>query len=106
MEKNTNTSSGSFKNTPHIESSTDMKPATNVGGKSEMIDNVKNRITQQAGPAMESLRSGLRGFQDTSRPYVENASTYVRQYPLAAVFGGIAVGALLGMWIARPSNRV
>jgi ElaB/YqjD/DUF883 family membrane-anchored ribosome-binding protein len=116
MEKNTgNTSSGpqkdSFKNTPHTSTaagsrvSESQDASISLTGRDKISD-VKNRIVEQAGPAMESLRTNFQSFSETARPYLANAESVVRRQPMYAVLGAAALGMFVGMMIARPSSRV
>lgn len=110
MDKNTNASGStkdSFKNTPHVDgANTTSKTASSASvDRSSMVNNVREKIADQAGPAIDSIRSQFSRIQESGRPYLENAGSYVRRYPMYSLLGAAAAGALIGMAIARPSSR-
>ncbi|MEZ0392086.1 MAG: hypothetical protein ACAH59_07730 [Pseudobdellovibrionaceae bacterium] len=101
MEKNT--TSATTKGSPQFGSEA---AGASAARTSDVINNVKSKIADQAGPAVEKFQTTFRDVQETAQPYLENAQSYFRRYPLYSVLGAAAIGAVIGMIVARPTNRV
>lgn len=103
---NANANKDSFKNTPHVNAKADTKADANVsGGAMDKISDVRNTIADKAAPAMDYMRSNFSNISDKSQDYIQNAGSLIRQYPFYSLLGAVALGAVVGMAIARPSMK-
>lgn len=91
MEKNLNTSANeSFK-------------SATTGVRSTASD-AKSAIMEKAGPAMDYLKENLSTVRDTTQPYIQDAEAMIKRHPFYALLGAVAVGAVFGAIVARPSS--
>jgi len=64
----------------------------------------KSAIMDKAAPAMDYLKDNFEAVRDTTAPYLQDAEAMVKRHPFYALVGAVAVGAIFGAMIARPSR--
>ncbi len=107
---NQNQTSDKYMNTSSV-SGTDKKFDKNISTQasaqkvSDKVNEVKDKIVQQAGPAVDYLKSNLSNVSERSQVYIQDASSLIRRYPFYSVLGAVAIGAFVGMSISRSSDR-
>ena len=60
----------------------------------------------KAAPAMDYLKDNFSAVRDTTQPYLQDAEAMIKRHPFYALAGAVAVGAIIGAVIARPSQTV
>lgn len=119
IDNKSNTNRDEFKNTPQVSApdndinqSLDTNFAqgssgstgASYGGIGSKMSDVKNRIVNQAGPAVDYLKNNFSGVGTKAQGYTQNVGSMVRQYPFYSLLGAVAIGAFIGMAIAKPSS--
>jgi ElaB/YqjD/DUF883 family membrane-anchored ribosome-binding protein len=107
MEKsyNSGSSSDSFKNTPTARNAANAASSA-ANTASNVASDAKNAIMDKAAPAMDYLKENFSAVRDTTQPYIQDAEALIKRHPFYALAGAVAVGAVFGAIIARPSRSV
>ncbi len=65
---------------------------------------VRSQINDAKSSAVDYLKDNFAAVRDTTEPYLEDAEAMVKRHPFYALAGAIAVGAIFGAILARPSR--
>jgi ElaB/YqjD/DUF883 family membrane-anchored ribosome-binding protein len=74
-------------------------------GRSAASD-AKSAIMDKTGPAMDYVKENFNAARETAEPYIQDAEALIKRHPFYSLMGAVAVGAVLGAVIARPSSRL